>query len=101
MNHKPCRYQGDIRFLSPNANNSLYEKKEVIDLEKEMKRIDDKYNKKLNLDEVLPFSKINEQKYLKYKEECDKRYEEQLKKKLIYSKTLNWRICALKKIKNI
>ena len=48
--------EGDIRFLSPNANNSLYEKKEVIDLEKEMKRIDDKYNKKLNLDEVLPFS---------------------------------------------
>ena len=74
--------EGDIRFLSPNANNSLYEKKEVIDLEKEMKRIDDKYNKKLNLDEVLPFSKINEQKYLKYKEECDKRYEEQLKKEI-------------------
>ena len=74
--------EGDIRFLSPNVKNSLNEKKEVIDLEKELKRIDDKYNKKLNLDEVLPFSKMNEQKYLQYKEECNKRYEEQLKREI-------------------
>lgn len=74
--------EGDIRFLSPNVKNSLNVKKEVIDLEKELKRIDDKYNKKVNLDEVLPFSKMNEQKYLQYKKECDKRYEEQLKKEI-------------------
>lgn len=74
--------EGDIRYLSPNAKNSLNEKKKVIDLDEEMKKIDDKYNKKLKLDEVLPFSKINEKKYLQYKEECDKRYEEQLKKEI-------------------
>ena len=74
--------EGDIRYLSPNAKNSLSEKKEVINLDEEMKRIDDKYNKKLNLEEVLPFSKINEKKFSEYKEECDKRYEEQLKKEI-------------------
>ena len=74
--------EGDIRYLSPNAKNSLSEKKEVINLDEEMKRIDDKYNKKLNLEEVLPFSKINEKKFSEYKEDCDKRYEEQLKKEI-------------------
>ena len=73
--------EGDIKFLSPNVKNSLIEKKTTIDLEKEMKKIDDKYNNKY-LDNVLPFNKINEKKFFEYKEECDKRYEENLKNEM-------------------
>ena len=53
-----------------------------IDIEKEMKKIDEKYNKKINLEEILPLNKNNEKKFLEYKEECDKKYEEDLKNEI-------------------
>ena len=57
-------------------------RKKSIDVDEEMKKIDEKYNKKLNLEEILPSSKFNEKKFLEYKEECDKRYEENLKNEI-------------------
>ena len=56
--------------------------KKNIDIEEEMKKIDEKYNKKLNLEEILPYNKNNEKKFLEYKEECDKKYEENLKNEI-------------------
>ena len=56
--------------------------KTTIDIDKEMKIIDEKYNKKLNIEEILPYNKNNERKFLEYKEECDKRYEENLKNEI-------------------
>ena len=56
--------------------------KKRIDIEKELEKIDEKYNKKLNIEEILPYNKTNEKKFLEYKEECDKRYEENLKNEI-------------------
>ena len=56
--------------------------KNSIDIEKELKKIDEKYNKKLNIEEIFPYNETNEKKYLDYKEECDKRYEENLKNEI-------------------
>ena len=56
--------------------------KKSIDIDEEMKKIDEKYNKKLNLDEILPATKANEIKFMEYKQECDKRYEENLKNEI-------------------
>ena len=64
--------------------------KKIIDLEKELKKIDDKYNKKLNMEEVMSYNKINEQKFLEYQKECDKRYEENLKNEMKDLKILNY-----------
>ena len=68
--------KGIQTFQSPELN-----LKKTIDLEKELKRIDEKYNKKL-LDEALPINKMNEKKFLEYKEECDKKYQEDLKNEM-------------------
>jgi hypothetical protein len=68
--------------------------KKTIDLEKELKKIDDKYNKKLNMEEVMSYNKLNEKKFLDYKEECDKRYEENLKKEIESFKNIE--LCNLK-----
>ncbi len=46
-------------------------------IEEKLKQIEDKNNKKINLEEILSFQ-LTENKFKKYKEECDKRYEEQL-----------------------
>ena len=46
-------------------------------IEEKLKQIEDKNNKKINLKEILSFQ-LTENKFIKYKEECDKRYEEQL-----------------------
>ena len=46
-------------------------------IEEKLKQIEDKNNKKINLQEILS-SQLTENKFIKYKEECDKRYEEQL-----------------------
>ena len=46
-------------------------------IEEKLKQIEDKNNKKINLQEILSFQ-LTENKFKKYKEECDKRYEEQL-----------------------
>ena len=54
----------------------LKNKKKEINLEKELKKIDDKYNKLLNIEQVLPFNKSNEKKFLEYKEELDNKYKE-------------------------
>ena len=56
--------------------------KQNIDLEKELKKIDDKYNKKLNMEEILSYNKLNEKKFLEYQKDCDKRYEENLKNEI-------------------
>ena len=56
--------------------------KKSIDIEKELKKIDEKYNKKLNLEEILPYNKANEKRFLEYQEDCDKRYEENLKNEI-------------------
>ena len=92
--------EGDIKFLSPNVKNSLIEKKTTIDLEKEMKKIDDKYNNKY-LDNVLPFNKINEKKFFEYKEECDKRYEENLKNEMDRFKNIELCNMRLEEKKNM
>ena len=56
--------------------------KKEIDLEKELKKIDEKYNKMLDIEKVLPFNKSNEKKFLEYKEECDNKYKEDLKNEI-------------------
>ena len=56
--------------------------KHNIDLEKELKKIDDKYNKKLNMEEILSYNKLNEKKLLEYQKDCEKRYEENLKNEI-------------------
>ena len=60
----------------------LKNKKKEINLEKELKKIDDKYNKLLNIEQVLPFNKSNEKKFLEYKEELDNKYKEDLKNEM-------------------
>ncbi len=39
------------------------QKSKKIDLEKELKKIDEKYNKMLDMDKILPFGKSNEKKF--------------------------------------
>ena len=56
--------------------------KKEIDLEKELKKIDEKYNKMLDIEKVLPFDKSNEKKFLEYKEECENKYKEDLKNEI-------------------
>ena len=56
--------------------------KKEIDLEKELKKIDEKYNKMLDIEKVLPFNKSNEKKFLEYKEECGNKYKEDLKNEI-------------------
>ena len=60
----------------------LKNKKTEINLEKELKKIDEKYNKLLNIEQVLPFNKSNEKKFLEYKEELDNKYKEDLKNEM-------------------
>ena len=72
--------------------------KKIIDLEKELKKIDDKYNKKLNMEEVMSYNKINEQKFLEYQKECDKRYEENLKNEIERFKNIE--LCNLRNDEN-
>ena len=60
----------------------LKNKKNEINLEKELKKIDEKYNKLINIEQVLPFNKSNEKKFLEYKEELDNKYKEDLKNEM-------------------
>ena len=58
------------------------QKSKKIDLEKELKKIDEKYNKMLDMDKILPFGKSNEKKFLEFKEECENKYKEDLKNEM-------------------
>ena len=58
------------------------EKNKSIDLEKELKKIDEKYSKMIDIEKLVPFSKLNEKKFLEYKEECDNKYKEDLKSEM-------------------
>ena len=51
----------------------------AIDLEKELRKIDEKYNNIIDINKIVPFNKLNEKKFLEYKEECDNKYKEDLK----------------------
>ncbi len=42
------------------------------------------------MEEVMSYNKINEQKFLEYQKECDKRYEENLKNEMKDLKILNY-----------
>ena len=64
------------------------EKNKKIDLEKELKKIEDKYNQNLNIEKVLPLSKFNEKKFLEYKEDLDTRYKENLHNEIERFKTV-------------
>ena len=68
--------------------------KKSIDIDKEMKKIDEKYNKKLNLEEVLPLNKNIEKKFLEYKQECDMKYKEDLKNEM--EKFKNIELCNMR-----
>ena len=54
----------------------------AIDLEKELRKIDEKYNNIININKIVPFNKLNEKKFLEYKEECDNKYKEDLKSEM-------------------
>ena len=53
-----------------------------IDLEKELRKIDEKYNNIIDINKIVPFNKLNEKKFLEYKEECDNKYKEDLKSEM-------------------
>ena len=74
------KIDGECQTLFP--DDKLKNLKKEIDLEKELKKIDEKYNKMLDIEKVLPFNKSNEQKFLEYKEECDNKYKEDLKNEM-------------------
>ena len=74
------KIDGECQTLFP--DDKLKNSKKEIDLEKELKKIDEKYNKMLDIEKVLPFNKSNEQKFLEYKEECDNKYKEDLKNEM-------------------
>ena len=74
------KIDGECQTLFP--DDKLKNLKKEIDLEKELKKIDEKYNKMLDIEKVLPFNKSNEQKFLEYKEECDNKYKEELKNEM-------------------
>ena len=59
--------------LSPSINNV----NNFSNVEERLKQIEDKNNKKNNNNENFP-SQLIENRFLKYKDECDKRYQEQL-----------------------
>ena len=54
----------------------------AIDLEKELRKIDEKYNNIIDINKIVPFNKLNEKKFLEYKEECDNKYKEDLKSEM-------------------
>ena len=54
----------------------------AIDLEQELKKIDEKYSKMLDIEKIIPFNKLNEKKFLEYKEECDNKYKEDLQSEM-------------------
>ena len=70
----------EVQTLFPNINPEKITKE--IDLEKEMKKIDEKYNKMLDMEKILPFNKSNEKKFLEFKEECENKYKEDLKNEM-------------------
>ena len=76
----------EAQTLFPNINPKEITKE--IDLEKEMKKIDEKYNKMLDIEKVLPFNKSNEKKFLELKEECENKYKENLKNEIERFKTI-------------
>ena len=83
-------------FGDPNFKDS----KKAIDLEKELKKIDEKYNKMLDIEKIIPFSKSNEKKFLEYKEECDNKYKEDLKIEMEQFKNIELSKMRLEENKN-
>ena len=74
------KIDGEAQTLFYDEKNQKSNK--AIDLEKELRKIDEKYNKMIDINKVIPFSKLNEKKFLEYKEECDNKYKEDLKSEM-------------------
>ena len=74
------KIDGEAQTLFYDEKNQKSNK--AIDLEKELRKIDEKYNKIIDINKVIPFSKLNEKKFLEYKEECDNKYKEDLKSEM-------------------
>ena len=60
-------------YLSPSINNEFNFK----NVEEKLKQIEDKNNNKVNLESNFP-SQLIENRFIKYKDECEKRYQDQL-----------------------
>ena len=57
-------------------------------INQQTKLIDEKYNKKINLNDYIPQSKLNEKKFNTYKEELDKKYKEDFENEIRLFKTI-------------
>ena len=83
-NEESC--QTEINLLTnpiekSNLFNNEIKKNDFSNIDEKLKEIEEKNNKKLNLDKIFS-SQLTENKFIKYKEECDKRYKEQLKNEI-------------------
>ena len=74
--------QTDINLLNVNEKNenlspSINNEYNFMNVEEKLKQIEDKNNNKVNLESNFP-SQLIENRFIKYKEECEKRYQDQL-----------------------
>ena len=74
------RIDGESQTLFYDKNQKGLNK--AIDLEQELKKIDEKYSKMIDIEKIIPFNKLNEKKFLEYKEECDNKYKEDLQSEM-------------------
>ena len=74
------KIDGEAQILFFDDKNKKSNK--AIDLEKELRKIDEKYDNIIDINKIVPFNKLNEKKFLEYKEECDNKYKEDLKSEM-------------------
>ena len=100
INHHTNLTKKDEETQTLFADDPKIKNSKTINLEKELQKIDEKYNQMIDIEKIIPLSKLNEKKFLEYKEECDNKYKEDLKSEMETFKNIQLSQMRLEENKN-
>ena len=100
INHHTNLTKKDEETQTLLADDPKKKNSKTINLEKELQKIDEKYNQMIDIEKIIPLSKLNEKKFLEYKEECDNKYKEDLKSEMETFKNIQLSQMRLEENKN-